>query len=362
MRTATSQTLKRRIPILGVLACAGALAGVSSLAGAADAAPEPGCAGVQFTDPAGDTEVAPQAIGVPGSRAPDNYDITAGFFLVEDGQLTANLRFVAMDGTPAPGADGARYYMFFTLDDADLWVRATRRGSETVYEYGHSDGTSLVMDGATKGAMFDGKDGVVQIVVPTALKAMGKTLTNTGSESRAVRATVGTAYWTDLAPDDGNTGKSFTAAPCADSGGGGGTEPAPTEPGQTASPPASRPPPPKQAESTQPGAGPPTAGGASPAQLDLRVSVGRQSARKIGKRKRMIVTVRSAKGVRGLKATLVSGTKTVGRGKLAKVQRSAKLAIKVRRKLKAGSYTLRLEGTNATGTRAAGVVNLRIRK
>ena len=347
----------RRIPTIGVLAFAAAAVAVGG-AGAQDPAPQPGCTGIQFEDPAGDAVASPQGLGIPGAKAPDSYDVTGGFFRVDDGKTTANLRIANLDATNAPGADGARYYVFFTMGDVDNWVRATRTGDEVVYEFGRSDGTSLVTDGNTTGKMFNGKDGIVQIVVPAALKATGKTLTNTGGESRAISAEAGTLYWTDIAPDDANTGKPFTVAPCADAGG--GTPPAPTDPGQTTPPPSSPPPPSKQPESNQPGTPPPTTAG--PAALDVRVSAGKQSARKIGKRKRMTLKVSSSKGVTGLVATLKRGAKTAGSGKLAKVGGSAKLTIKVKRKLKPGSYTLSLSGTNADGQRAAGVVNLRIRK
>src|SRR4051812_20516532 len=104
------------------------------MAGAAFAAdaPAPDCSGVQFTDEAGDQAVAPQGVGLP-VPAPDNLDIVSGFLTVDGSKAFANLQVTNLDDETAPGADGARWYFFFTIGDQDLWVRSDQIGSDIVY-------------------------------------------------------------------------------------------------------------------------------------------------------------------------------------------------------------------------------------
>lgn len=362
-------TSSRSLRLAAVGACAAAAA-VAGTAGAQETKPVPtSCAGLTFTDAAGDQSFTPtrvQGQTVPSARkARENLDVLDGFFryVPEGGKnvLTANIHIANLDKELEEGATSAGWYFKFKLGDVLNYVLAEVDGEGAVtYSYGTQAGTQLTETGATTGKLFEGPDGIVQIVVPSALKLDGKTLATPYAVAGFIEGTgpvgpfggASLSNTADNGPDDTTKGKNFVATPCAEAGtqtpisggtggGGGGTTPGGT-----------------------PGGTPPAAG---PATLDLKVTVPKLSAKKLKKSKRFTVKLQAGESITGLAAKLLKGKKAVGTGRLASIAPGAgklklKLARKAAKKFKKGTYTLSFSGTKADGRKASGSVRLRVSK
>ena len=284
------------------------------------AAPQPGCAGVALTDPAGDAQ------RITGQAGPESADITSVFFTYADGKAYANMQLVDAQDELAPGATGARWYISFKSGPTMYWVRATKTGPiESTFNYGHFDADeSRVSDGDTEGTFFTGPNGVIQIRIPAEIGGeLGKSLTSvTGETSEAVVNQL-------LPIDETRAGKAYPVGAC--------------ETGQG-----------------PPGADPPATPPSAPQPDVVALQVAAPSKAK-AKGRSLRLTVRSKDEVKAIEATLKKGAKVIGKGSLARLEGKGTLKLKLARKAKKGSYTLELTGTNPDGRSAALTTKLRLR-
>ena len=291
--------------------------------GAQQGAPAPGCAGVNLTDPAGD---ASRTAG----EAPPSTDILAIFYTYDDGKLYANMQLADAQDELAPGATGMRWYIMFKSGTETNWVRATKTGPvDATFNYGHVDPAddSRVSDGTTEGKFFPGPNGVIQILVPADVGGTsGKTLTGTMGETDE-------AIVNQLFPiDETKAGKPYTVGSC------GATPP----PGSTP-PPAGTPTPPPSTK---------------PDVVALQVSPPKSAK---AKGKAVSLTLKSKDEIKDIKAALKKGSKTIGRGALARLKGKGTLKVKFAKKPKKGSYTLELTGTNADGSPGSLTTKLKLK-
>jgi hypothetical protein len=287
---------------------------------AQDGAPQPGCLGIAVTDPAGD---ASRLTG----EGPASADITGLFFTFEDGKHYANLQLADAQDELAPGATGARWYIFFKVGNGINWVRATKTGPvASTFNYGHVDPAdeSRVSDGTTEGKFFTGPNGVIQILIPA--EAGGKTGTASGGPYAETNEAVGNQL---LPIDETKPGKAFTMGTC---------------PGAAATP-------------TQAPVG--TAPPAPPAEVVALQVAAPKSAKAKGKALKL--AVRSNGEITNIRAALKKGSGTVGTGSLAKLKGKGTLALKLKRKLKKGSYSLVLSGNNPDGKPASLTTALKLK-
>jgi hypothetical protein len=206
------------------------------------------------------------------------------------------------------------------------------------YEYGTRDGTTLEVEGTTKGQFFEGPDGIVALQIPGAkAKAGSKLLAPTARAS--INALIGASgnglrlfSATDDAPDEGG-GKDYEIRDCA-----GGTD--------TTPPPAGTP---------APGATPPPAQTA-PHSLTLVTK-----SAKARNKKQVAIKVRTSGPVKNLVATLKKGSRKLMSGKLATANGTVTIKLKGKRKLKKGSYTVDLVAGNDDGRQSRGSGKLRIK-
>jgi hypothetical protein len=318
-----------RPALLGTIAAA-SLAALPTGAGA-QPAPKPavGCAGQAFTDPTGDQIADYVGLGV-GPTGPANTDITGGFFGYDGKTVTANLQIADLDlaqggiagqvnGQDASvpgGLMGVDYNFFYTLDGTTRVLTAARTGTTFSFHFGTYDANTglLTTDGDTTGRIFDGKDGVIQIVVPTNAGGFhDKILAAPYAEVDNRLAVL--ASPADVAPDDGR-GASYTVGACVDgasTGGGMGT-PAPRPAGR----------------------------------LPLRAPLVLGSARTANARHRLSFKVRSTRTITNLRLVL---RRSDGRGKAfatgtaKRVRGTRTIALRVLRRVKAGTYSLQTTGT-----------------
>jgi hypothetical protein len=122
---------------------------------------------------------------------------------------------------------------------------------------------------------------------------------------------------------------------------------------QTVSPPVSTTPP---TANPQPPAQP---GGSAP-KLTVKVPV--LSARKLKKAKRFTVTLTTDTPLSGVNGVLVGKKKQIGSGSLAAFQGTAKLVVKLKGKLKKGTYQLGVGGRDAQGTNVVASAKVKVKK
>jgi hypothetical protein len=197
---------------------AGLTALVAALVAAAPAAaldaqkPATPCRGPSFTDPPGD------AVDLLFQGAQDNMDLLGGFFKTErraNGlELTANLVISDLSRKIPPVADAVEWQMSWTRADSGYYVAAHVEGAATTFSgVVYDPVTGLPSDSFdTRGKLFEGKRGVVQIEIPSSARgAAGANLTDPYGTSYEVLG----AYYSadDYAPDEGY-GKPYTVAPC----------------------------------------------------------------------------------------------------------------------------------------------------
>jgi hypothetical protein len=342
--------LTRSLAALAALAAAAILAGGSSPAGAQSAAkPAAGCAGNAFVDSRGD--------GVGQIEATANLDILSGFFLYDaakgDKGTTANIVIDNLDETVPPGATGIVWSMVWEYGGTNRFVRALIDFSGgPYYEYGTylDPGPSVEnplplgrfsREGNTEGAMIPGKDGVVSLVVPAAVGGKpGEQLTKPyaqASESvqllpgSVAAPTRGLSTAQDSAPNEApeRTGTAFQVAPC---------------PAETA-----------------PGVSPTTNVSAPTSSAALPVKVLTKRKKGVKKGKTLPVKLRASEQVTKLVAQLRKGKSVYGKGKLARLSGNGTLKVKISKKLKKGSYTLDLAGSDASGAHRLTAAKITIR-
>ena len=221
-----------------------------------------------------------------------------------------------------------------------------------VYEYGQF--TSLEVsgvnarEGATTGKMFEGPDGVIQIVVPDgqvkpgdkleqmyAIAGLGRALPN-----QATTPTRGLASTMDSAPDDEEEADADTTVTACE-----------TAVGPIETPTVGSPQPGGETETNQPQTG----DRALPATL-----VTKSVKRRAIKRKTLKLKLRSSEPLTDVDAQLRKRKKVFGTGSLAKLDGAGTLKLKVS-KLKRGKYVLDLAGTVASGNRLITAARLKVK-
>lgn len=235
----------------GAVATALTLVGLTAavfVAGPASADPKPApCAGLLYTDPAGDTNDDPSGNGAPTGPVGDQADITGVFLNHAPGAggksvLTANLQINNLTETiPSDAGGGLYYYFTYTLaDDVQHYVDARHTSSGWSYYFGHIEIIGFIgaytNDGQTTGSQVLGKDGVVSVVVPDAVGGtLGTTLKATGASVDILYAGDDASGWqshADSAPDKSSDAKDVVVTACpagsTPAPGGGGTTPTPT--------------------------------------------------------------------------------------------------------------------------------------
>jgi len=97
----------------------------------------------------------------------------------------------------------------------------------------------------------------------------------------------------------------------------------------------------------------------APAQLGVKAPASGGSAGKASKRRRVALKLTSTQPVAGLRAELLKGNEVLGTGTLAKLDGTASVTIKLKRKLGKASYGLRLSGTVPDGRRAQSITRIK---
>jgi hypothetical protein len=324
---------------------------------AADPIPTPDCHGISITDKQGDSI---NSLDNANAGSPSS-DLIAGW-ITYDGtsaeKAQANIQVDNLTvGEVDPPYVAVSWELAFSTPAGPRYVRAYEDVSGSVkYNWGEpravtDDQTAPRVGGDTTGKLFPGKGGVIQIDMP--LKELGATPGSTlkglalevrqwASLPAAVPST-GLPLFSPAPIYDTAAGKSYILGPC-------GATPAPGAPGG----------PPAPAPSTTTTA-PPTA---QPAAFDVKVTVPKLSAKKLAKAKKFTIKLKG--NATGLTAVVRKGAdragKALGSGKLATLKGSGKLTLKLKGKLKKGSYVLSVTGKNAQGQTAEGAVKITVKK
>ena len=318
-------------------------------AAAQDAAPQPGCQGMQVTDKAGDS-----ANTQTGDAGSPSTDIVGGFITMDGaGKVTANVMVDTLTaGEIDPPYVANSWEFAFNVDGkAPRYVRGYQDRSGTIkWTWGEpravtDDQTAPRAGGTTEGRLFEGKNGVVQIDIPLADMEIkpGAQLKGLAIETRqwagtpAATPNTGLPVYSYAPPYDDAAGKgAFTVGSCP------ATPPPTVAPGTPS-------------DVTTPG---PTA---APA-LDVKVTVPKLKASKLRKGRKIAFKLSGkASAITAALRVKTAEGKAIATGKLAKLDGKGKLALKLKRKPKKGKYVLTLAGKNADGRSAAGAIGVRIR-
>jgi uncharacterized protein YaiE (UPF0345 family) len=312
------------LALLGSAALIGAVWAAPSASALDDTKPSPTCAGMNFTDPEGDAALDLTGAGVGTAPAPDNMDITGGFFKYDPdasgaASLTANIQVKNLTKDVPPGATGVRWYYFWEVGGQQYFVEgAIDATGEDSYEYGHTE-QILMSDGSTRGRMFEGPNGIIQIAVPQSGTGArdGARLSAPYASSRASFDLVAVAYIPTA--DDGpnnQAGRTYTVAQC------------PTGPTTVA--------------------------------LPVRLATSSVRAAQAKKGRSLSFRLQSTETVTDVSGALKKGKTTYGTGKLSTVNGRGTLKVKLKRAMKKGSYKLDLNGTTSNGAATASF-NVRVR-
>lgn len=329
---------------LSAITAAGALAlAAAAPAGAVDDAKPTAPCGSQFKDKAGDTaEVA----GTDGSM--DNVDFTGGFVKYEAAKgpeaTTVNLLIKDLNKTPPTGSNGITWLARFGTADGERWVRAfvDFAGVES-FEYGHYEPTPAtefsIRDGATPGKLFEGPEGVVQLVIPEAWGKAGAKLQGLVAQASVNRTVLPAAAPTPVRGGftfeaDNMSGGSWTVGPC------GATSPvAPVTSLNPAAP----------AAATPVGSGP------------LPVKVLTKKVRALKKGKKLSLKVSASQPVKGFAVQVVKKNKQLAFGKASTLSGTKTLKLKLKSALKKGTYVVDLRGTTGAGEHRVASYKLKVR-
>lgn len=347
-----------------VLAAAAAAAMVaSSVAPAADT-PQP-CAGkLLVTDPTGDAFVGFIGLAETPIPAGANVDVTGIFVNNIDGRVTFNIRVDNLDKTLGNGATANVYRLNYTVGTQTNYLQASVSATGVTYSYGHSDTTGLVRDGDAKGTFYEGKDGVIEIEVPTTHGGKPGAKWSAASLFTAyVRGNVNTQ--TDEAPDAGGD-FSYSGAPCAAAGptatptpAGMGHPTGPTGPTGTPSPTD-----PTNPAATATPTATPAPGGSQPVTGPLRVTVAplKLKAKKVKRVKKLAFAIRPSESMTDVKLTLKKKAKTLGSATVGDLQGQKVVKVKLRKKgLKKGRYAVVVTAKRPDGSPAAATFSLRVK-
>lgn len=106
----------------------------------------------------------------------------------------------------------------------------------------------------------------------------------------------------------------------------------------------------------------PTVPPASEPAPSLTVKVPALSAKRLKRARRFTATLTSSAPLTAVRATLTRGKKRVAGGRLASLDGTGKLAIKVKKGLKKGTYRLRVGGRDAQGREVVDAVKVKVRR
>jgi hypothetical protein len=346
----------RLLTLCGVIAAL-AVALIPGSSPAADEKPTQCGDQLAFKDPAGDRGTTDGNVQGAGVATTDSSEILRGFIKYDptkgaDG-LTYNVVLKNLKAEVPTGATSLAWVLYYrTPDDTLHFVRAILDFTGAiVYEYGNFtpnpagvvlSGLSLY-EGNTTGKFFEGPEGIVQIVIPAAHAPVGTKLTTlygTTTQGRTLpdaappQVSRGLSVIVDTAPDDApdTAPGTYTVGVCTEL------------PGPT---------------TTTPGSG--TAGQTveSPTLPVSLVTKSAKAAKKKSKSKTLSLKLKSTEAITKIGAQLLKGKKVVGTGKLASLNGTGTLKIKLKSKLKKGSYVLNLVGNKASGERATAAFKLK---
>ena len=333
-----------------------ALLASGAVAGAADPTPTFNGCGKFAKDPATDaSDPSTQSLAEAElENAWVQYDAAKG----AEG-VTVNMTVKNLTGTAPPPATSITYDSLYEITaGVTNFVRAhIDFTGMPVFEYGHTEelanGSSrYAYDGTTKGTLFKGEHGVVQLVLPpaaggkpgTAIKGMlaetqvGRTTAVPGAVTQS--PTRGLSFQND----EVGLG-SYTVTACAP-----GSAPAAPGAGAPSAPPATG------------GAGPPAPPSSQQTAGPLPVTLASRSVKAAKKGKTVKLKLKSSEPVRDLGARISKGRKAFGTGKLAALNGAGTLKVKLGAALKKGTYVLDLAGTDGQGRRRLATVKLKVVK
>ena len=337
-----------------------------------DVAPTP-CNGTPLIkDAAGDQAASSFLVAQAPIPPNDNTDML-GVFLKHDpskGAEATTVNVIVKDLKPAlpQGATNISWTITYITPEADqMFVRAVYDFTGNLsFEYGdyvpieHEETgyitSSSVYGGKTQGKLFEGPNGVVQIVIPQDRGgAAGTKLTSIYAFSGVARAlpnatttpTRGLSTQVDRAPDDDGV-KDGAIEACAVAAAPAGETPVDLPPTDAPQAPA-------------PGGGsaqPAAPQGQAPA-VTLSLVTSKVALKKA--KKSLALALRSSGALSRVAVTVKKGRAVVARGSLASLNGNGTAKLKVAKKLKKGAYTVTLAGTDAAGRAVSATGRLTVR-
>jgi hypothetical protein len=333
-------TARIRLALLGLAAAALTLFVVATALAVDDAKPAPDCHGVLVEDPKTDGVDG----GPGGFRTSDSAEILRTFFKYDPSKgaeaTTLNMVVKNLSLTPPSGALGYIWdFKFVTGDGATHFVRAVvDYTGGSVFEYGTLDESvqtfpRYVPEGDTPGKFFEGPEGVIQLVVPTDWAKPGAALKSLVGEVQLTFQVVPSAIRTPTRGVgyvyDDTAGKAITIGECTP-------------------------------EQLNQGPGGDVLSGAT-RSLPVTLATRATSAKKVNKAKSLSLKLKSTEKITALTAKLLKGKTTYGKGKLPEIDGSGTLKLKLSKKLKKGSYTLRLAATDSTGNKLTATAKYKVK-
>ena len=313
-----------------------ALLTIAAVGTSAHAAPAPDCNGQAYKDAKGDASL-------PSGDAPQ-LDVLQGFVTTQGADATYHLQIADLSTTAPPPYITLNWYLMWNAEDEERYVDASY-SPETGMQYGYgvldpTTGFTGDSDVAVSGAFTEGPDGFISIVLPKEKVKIGDTLKTLHADTRAGFGTNTTGGIVSQADDA--AGKTIKVTDCA-------SAPAPAAPA-----------PAPDGGSTGGGGSTPPAQQAPVVQFSLVGKPGKAKA--AGKKRKLALKLKSSGPVTGVVAKLVKGTKLIGTGKLAKIDGTSKLTIKLKsKKLKKGKYKLNVSGKDSSGRTAGATLPLKLR-
>jgi hypothetical protein len=323
---------------LCALATAALVAALAVPAVAAPDKPAPCDGKYLVNDPAGDQQFSEEGVGL--FATPENTDVLGYFYSVDGDKVAANIVVSNLDTTPMSGAQATRYRAYLTTGGVIHYVQALVSSSGATYTYGEDfAGVSYTNDGDTTGTLFEGKNGIVQIVVPPDIggkvgTALGATSATAGELMAPVPEEIMLPPFYlqgDTAPDAAADGPTAHPAPCAAVEAGGPTSGGTGQTGTTTTP-------------------------------TISVKATAVSAKKASKKKSVTFTLSSSEALTSVTAKLKKGSTVVASGKLASLSDSAPIKLKLKqKKLKKGTYTLSVTGKSSSGAAVKATLKVKIK-
>jgi hypothetical protein len=322
--------------------CALAIAAVAALVAVpafADPAKPTPCDGKYVVnDPAGDQGFSEE--GQQVFATPENTDVLGYFYTVDGDKVMANIVVSNLD--TAPMFYATRYRAYQTVGGVVHYVQALVDSSGATYSYGEelvlpgAGSTSYTNDGDTTGTLFEGANGIIQIVLPPDFggkvgTALGATSATAGELAAPVpeEAMLPPFYFQgDTAPDASADGPTVHPQPCAAVEAGG-----------------------------------PAAGGQlGTTTPTIAVKAAAVSAKKASKKKSVSFTLSSSEALTSVTAKLKKGSKIVASGKLASLSDSGTIKLKLKqKKLKKGSYTLAVAAKRSSGESFSATLKVKVK-